>query len=98
MERERSPRISATKVEARTTSRVVTPKRLIYIRMRGIFRDDLTIPFRVKHTEFLEDLSEDGDGRVYRVGDDQDEGLGGRGGDSRGKIFDNSGVDLTHVF
>ncbi len=69
----------------------------MYIRMRGNFRDDLDIPFGVEHAEFLEDLSKDGDGRVHGVGDDQDEGLGGRGSDSRGKIFDNSGVDLTYV-
>ena len=94
MERERSPRISATKVEARTTSRVVTPKRLIYIRMRGIFRDDLTIPFRVKHTEFLEDLSKDGDGRVHGVGDDENNGFGsGRSNPSR-EVLDDPGVDL----
>lgn len=61
------------------------------------FQEHCAVPLGVEHAKFLEDLSDDGDSRVYGVGDDQDESLGSRGGDSGRKVLDNSGVDLTYV-
>lgn len=48
----------------------------------------------VKDTVFLEDLGDDGDGRVDWVRDDEDEGFGCCGGDTCGEIADDASVDL----
>lgn len=56
------------------------------------------VPLGIENTEFLEDLSNDGNGRVNRVGDDQYEGFGSSGRDSSGKIFDNAGIDLMKMY
>jgi hypothetical protein len=48
----------------------------------------------VKDTGLLEDLGEDGDGGVDRVGDDQDVGLGGVLGDGLGEGLDDRGVGV----
>lgn len=48
----------------------------------------------VKDTGLLEDLGEDGDGRVDWVGDDQDEGLWRVLGNSLGEVSDDGGVGV----
>lgn len=53
------------------------------------------IPLGVKDTVLLEDLSNDRDSRVDRVGDDKDKCLGGSLCDTSGKISDDTGVDLV---
>lgn len=74
---------------------MVTPKSL---QLRGHLSDILRnlhcIPLGVVDTMFLEHLSDDGDGRVDRVGDDEDERFGGGCCDSGGKVFHDSSVDL----
>jgi hypothetical protein len=54
----------------------------------------LNSPLRVKDSLALQNLGKDGDGRVDRVGDDQDEGLGTSLSDGFGKSSTDSGVDL----
>jgi hypothetical protein len=95
--RERSPSFSATKVEARTTSRVVTPKSL----NRGSARvtrvnkhGHPTVPLRVEDTVFLEDFGDNWNRRVYRVRNHENEGLGTTLGDPGGEITNNTSVDL----
>lgn len=97
---EEFPMSSPTKVEARTTSRVVTPKILLLSQaiklafpcvMKG------PIPLGVIDTEFFEYLSNNGNGRVHGVGDDEDECLGRSGRDPSGKILDNSSIDLPRT-
>jgi hypothetical protein len=48
----------------------------------------------VKDTSLLEDLGEDGDGGVDRVGDDQDVSLGCVLGNGLGKVSDDRGVGV----
>ena len=48
----------------------------------------------VKDTVLLEDLGEDGDGRVDGVGNDEDVGLGGVLGDGLGEVADDRGVGV----
>ena len=48
----------------------------------------------VKDTGLLEDLGEDGDGRVDWVGDDQDEGLWRVLGNGLGEVSDDGGVGV----
>ena len=45
----------------------------------------------------LEDLSNDGDGAVDGVGDDEDVGVGGRLGGGNGQVADNGGVGVEEV-
>ena len=59
---ERSPRTSATKVEARTTSKVVTPKSLRNTLCECQFNNELlVVPLGVEHVVLLEYFSNDGD-------------------------------------
>lgn len=51
----------------------------------------------VEDTGLLEDLSEDGDGGVDRVGDDEDVSLGAVLSDSLGEISDDRGVGVEQV-
>ena len=51
-------------------------------------------PLGVKDTVLLQDLGKDGNGRVDRVGDDQDERLGTSFGDGFSEGGTDSGVDL----
>jgi hypothetical protein len=48
----------------------------------------------VEHVLGFEDLSDDGDGRVDGVGDDEDKSLGAGGCDALGKVSYYPGVDL----
>ena len=52
---------------------------------------------RVKDASALENLSSNGDGRVDRVRDDQDESLGAVFGNALDKITDDASVDLEQV-
>ena len=54
----------------------------------------MNVPLGVEDTKLLEDLGDDGDSGVDRVGDDEDEGVGGGLGNAGSKIPDDSGVDL----
>ncbi len=49
---------------------------------------------RVVHALLLEHLGNNGDGRVDRVRDDEDESFGRVLGDSNGNVADDTGVDL----
>jgi hypothetical protein len=51
-------------------------------------------PLGVKHTVLLQDLGENGDGRVDRVGDDEDHGGGGVFGRGFGEVSDDRGVGV----
>lgn len=94
LERERSPWISETKVEARTTSRVVTPKRLITNEDLYGVCSVLHSPLGVKDTKFLEYFSHNWDGRIDGVRDNKHESLRCGGRDSSSKILDDTSVDL----
>ena len=95
LDRERSPRISETKVEARTTSRVVTPNRLVNVRQsKGDYRVVIHLPLGVESTKLLEDLSNDRDGRVDGVGDHKNERIGRALRDAGRQILDDTSVDL----
>jgi hypothetical protein len=90
------PRISATKVEARTTSRVVTPKILLD---GGLDTWDRAVvighaPLGIKDTVFLEDFDDDGNCGVDWVGNDENECLWGRGCNAGRKIPDDTTVNL----
>lgn len=69
----------------------------VRVRMRRIVNTAMyneNALLRVKDTMLLEDLSDDGDGGVDGVGDDEDEGFGCCGGDTCGEIADDACVDL----
>lgn len=51
----------------------------------------------IEDTRSLEDLGGDRDGRVHRVGDNEDESLGGKLGDALDETLHNSGIDLEKV-
>jgi hypothetical protein len=51
----------------------------------------------VEDTGSLKDLGGDGDGRVHRVGDNEDESLGGKLGDALDETFHDSGINLEKV-
>ena len=51
----------------------------------------------VEDTGSLEDLGGDGDCGVHRVGDNEDESLGGKLGDALDKTLHNSGIDLEKI-
>jgi hypothetical protein len=101
----------ATKVDERTTSSVVTPKSLKGPgRARGTSQygvGPLPEPRRkgrgglallgVVGASLLEDLGGDRDGRVDRVRDDEDGGLGAVVGDALGEVADDRGVGVEEV-
>ena len=88
---------SETKVEARTTSKVVTPKRL----RKNKLDDKLTdknpsrSPFRIKDTVFLKHFRDNRNSRVDRVGDYQHESLWGRVRNFSCQAFYNTRIDLV---
>lgn len=85
-------------MDARTTSRVVTPKILRNEREHAMIgKHDASALLRVEHALLLENLSNDRDSRVDGVGNDQDEGLRGRARDAGGEIADDACVDLLCV-
>lgn len=77
---ERSPRISDTNVDARTTSSVVTPK-ILCLKIKNATKSPNPIilaPLGIIRAVFLEHLGNDGDSRVDRIGNDKDKGLGSK--------------------
>lgn len=58
---------------------------------------DTKQPLGVKDTLLLQDLGEDGDGRVDGVGDDQDTSVGGVLGGGLGEVTDNGSVGVEEV-
>ena len=91
---DRSPKSSATKVEARTTSNVVTP---------NILSDDITCinplrkenpPLGVVNTMLFEHLRNDGHSRIDRVRNDKHKGLGCDFGNSCCQISHDATIDL----
>ena len=97
LDKERSPTISATKVDARTTSKVVTPKRLSRYWLTGSSSADINIPIGIVNASLLEHLRDNRNGRVNWVRDHEDECLGSICGDPNCKISDDSSVDLGQV-
>ena len=78
---------------------MVTPKRLRQVSCSASWPcypgpKRLHSPLGVKHSLPLQDLGEHGNGRVDRVGDDQDERLGTSFGDGFSEGGTDSGVDL----
>jgi hypothetical protein len=57
----------------------------------------VNLPLRIIDTVLLEDLSNNGNSGVDRVGDNQDEGLGGMLGNTNSKITDDTSVDLEKI-
>ena len=103
--KERSPILSATNVDARTTSRVVTPKMLSKLEYPGVSgTEDETrepgckphIPSRIENSVLLEDFHYNGYRRVDWVGDDKYERIGYTLCDTSCEITNNPGVDLSH--
>ena len=97
LDKERSPTISATKVDARTTSKVVTPKRLNRCWLTGSRAANTNLPLGIVNTSLLEHLCDNRNGRVNWIRDHEDESLGGSCGDPICKISDDSSVDLGRV-
>jgi hemin uptake protein HemP len=97
LDKERSPTISATKVDARTTSKVVTPKRLSRCWLTGSRATDTNLPLGIINTGLLEHLCDNRNGRINWVRDHEDECLGSSCGDPICKISDDSSVDLGQV-
>ena len=90
---------SATKVEARTTSSVVTPKSLKQgsVRITHVIMGVCPIaPLRVENTVLFEDFGDNWNGGVDRVRDHEDESLWATQGDSGSKIADDTSVDLMN--
>jgi len=54
-------------------------------------------PLGVKDTVLLQDLGKDGNGRVDRVGDDEDHGGGGVLGGGLGEVSDDRGVGVLQA-
>jgi hypothetical protein len=94
-DKERSPRVSATKVDARTTSNVVTPKILQSTHVE-MYMGEVRVckPFRVENAILLENFHYDGNSRVDRVGDDQYKRVWCCLSNSSREVTDNSGIDL----
>jgi hypothetical protein len=88
------PTTEETKVEARTMSRVVTPKSLSLSACSWLFESDSLLG--VKDTSLLEHLGEHGNGGVDGVGNDQNESLGAGVSNSLSKSCADAGVDLCH--
>jgi hypothetical protein len=90
--------ISATKVEARTTSNVVTPNNLredkCLINIEGLATAPVCQPLGIKDTMLLEDFGDDWDGGVYWIRDDEDKRFGSRSCDSGCQITDDACIDL----
>lgn len=58
---------------------------------------DHDVPLGVVNAVLFEDLCDDGDGGVDRVGDNQNKGLRGDGGNPGCQIFDDTSIDLDGV-
>jgi len=92
---DRSLWISETKVEARTTSNVVTPKSL---KWKSIQSKVLLMPtcslLGIENAMLFQNFGDDGYSRVNRVGDDENESFGASGCDPGCKIPYNPCINL----
>jgi hypothetical protein len=93
----RLPCFSATKVEERTTSRVVTPNRLqICVKSVKIDKRILKkLPLGIVDTVLLENFGNYRNGGIYRVRNNENESFGSESGDTRREIAHNTRVDLV---
>ena len=91
---DRSLWISETKVEARTTSNVVTPKSLMYVVSISSRSPIWYSLLGIKNAMRFQDFGYDWYCRVYGIGDHQDESFGASGCDADRKIAYDAGVDL----
>ena len=55
------------------------------------------VPLRIENSSFLEDLSNDGDGRIYGIRNDENKCLGSCRGNTKGQIVDDTSIDLLPV-
>jgi hypothetical protein len=55
------------------------------------------VPLRIENSSFLEDLSNNGDGRIDRVGNNENKCLRSCRGDTNGQIMDDTSIDLLTV-
>ena len=55
------------------------------------------IPLRVENSSFLEDLSNNGDGRIDGIRNNENECLRSCRGDANGQIMDDASIDLLTV-
>ena len=94
---DRSPMVSATKVDARTTSNVVTPNSLSKNISADIPDTEARVPLRIENSSFLEDLSNNGDGGIDRIRNNENKCLGSCRGDTNGQIMDDTSIDLLTV-
>ena len=96
VETDKSPIFSATNVDARTTSSVVTPNNLIAEVNKdvGFHESHGDILLGVKDLMLLEDLSDNWDSRVYGVRDDKNECLGRCGCNRDCEVTNDASVDL----
>jgi hypothetical protein len=53
------------------------------------------VPLSIKDAVLLENFGNNGNGGVNWVGDHENEGIGGSGGNSGRQAFDDASVDLT---
>src|ERR1700722_17862039 len=97
--KDKSPMISATKVDARTTSKVVTPNNLNLTSMSKKKKKRAEEPwctlFGIENAMLFEHFGDYGHGGVYRIGDDEDKGIWSYGSNPRGKISHDARVDLS---
>lgn len=93
---ERSPIASATKVDARTTSNVVTPNSLSKI-SADLPGTGARLPLGVENSSLLEDLSNNGDGRIDRIRNNENKCFGSCRRNTNGQIMDDTSIDLLTV-
>lgn len=91
--------MSATNVDARTTSRVVTPK---ILRKRFVNKPCFDVicayaPLRIEDTMLLEDFGDNRDSRVYRVGDHKNKSLWCILCDTGSEVTNDTSVDLKEI-
>ena len=89
--------VSATNVDARTTSSVVTPNSLrntASISHRRYAAYFCCEPFRIKDAVLFEDFGNNRDCGIDRIRDDKDSSLGTGSRNARGKIAYDPRIDL----
>ena len=55
------------------------------------------VPLRVKNSSFLEDLSNNGDGGIDRIRNNENKCLRSCRGDTNGQIMDDASIDLLTI-
>ena len=58
---------------------------------------EANVPLRVENSSFLKDLSNNGDGGIDRIRNNENKCLRGGRGDTDGQIMDDTGIDLLTV-